>query len=811
MDERTRSKVWAALKRPTRRALSVLGVALFGCSSAVVLYSSRPRPPEARPPNVVSTSSAVAPNATRSIELEDFSPLPTDAALKEVADALELSDFARAADALSRAQKAEARFVTPTVTFWLGRLWERAGNPSAARVACEAARIPGTLLRDYAELCRARAALSLGDAKAVAGELGAATFDGPAEDERRLLLARALRAAGDPARAAAAFRDALTRSFDNPAKARAELELAETLLQDEARRAENAKEALTLSRRAGAVLVANKADQQRASDLAARALALLSPDEQASFAAPSLDERVLSLSTLVDAREYERAAREARELIDGLKESDRFSPAACDARLLEGKALSSLRRSEAALDALSEARDRCALEPERGARIFYLSGRYASASSKYTDAIRYFEEVEKRFPGHSLADDARYNAALAHEELGAEARATELLLSLPEAYPNGDMAPDGLFRLSLRSLERGEWATALGPLTRALEFVGERDGARGFELSGRERFFRARALMMMDQRATALDELEALVKHRPLSYYMLQAYSVLAREAPGRGDQAIAAAEAEANSLPFRIVAGAELATPAFSRMMELLRIGEVDAALRELNALGFRNEAVGSEILWGVALLYERAGASRFSAELTKLRLSEVSGRWPFGQWAKAWEIAFPRPFLPVVEREAIAAGIDPALAYAIMREESAFDPDAVSPANAYGLMQLIVPTAKRAARGTNFVATPTTLKRPRVNVALGCRELAHLAGMFEQNPLLAVPAYNAGPGKAAAWLRDRPSMDFDLWVERIPYLETRRYTKRVLSSRAIYGFLYDRKQASERLTLPKKVSGSG
>lgn len=807
MDQRTRKKVWAALRLSTRRTIFVLGAALLGCSSAVMLCSTKPRRAESRPPNVASTASAPTVSAAQSIELEDFSPLAADPALHEVAEALELSDFARAADALARAQKAEPRFATPSATFWLGRLWERAGDNARARSVCEGARIAGTPLAEYAELCRARAAVALGDAKQVVVELGAAQFNGPAEDERRLLLARAARTSGDWSGAASAYRDALARGLDGAARARAELELADVLLADTAHARDNAEAALGLARRAAAVLASNKADRDRGNELGERALALLAPAERARLSQPSVDEHVLSLNALLEARDYERAADEAREMLDSLKDSERFSNAACEAYLLRAKALSSLRRFEAALDALAPARDGCASDPERGARAFYLSGRYASSSSKYTDAVRYFEEVERRFPGHTLADDARYNAALAHEELGADARATELLLSLPEAYPKGDMAPEGLFRLALRSLERAEWATALGPLTRALEFLGDRDAARGFELAGRERFFHARALMQMGQRATGLDELEALVKNRPLSYYMLQAYSVLAREAPGRGDAAIAAAEADSLSLPFRIVAGAELSTPGFLRMMELLRVGEVDAALRELAALGFRNEGVASEILWGVALLYERAGVSRLSAELTRLRLGEMSGRWPFGQWAKAWEIAFPRPFLPIVEREAQAAGIDPALAYAIMREESAFDPDVVSPANAYGLMQLIVPTARRAARGTNLVASPATLKRPRVNVALGCRELGHLASLFQQNPLLSVPAYNAGPGRAAAWLRERPSMDFDLWVERIPYQETRRYTKRVLSSRAIYAFLYDRSQAGTRLTLPKKV----
>jgi soluble lytic murein transglycosylase len=229
---------------------------------------------------------------------------------------------------------------------------------------------------------------------------------------------------------------------------------------------------------------------------------------------------------------------------------------------------------------------------------------------------------------------------------------------------------------------------------------------------------------------------------------------------------------------------------------------------VRELDALGFRADGVGSEILWGIALLYERAGFSKLSAELTRRRLGELSGRWPVGDWARAWQIAYPRPYLDIVQREAARSGVEPALVYAVMREESAFDPEAVSPANAYGLMQLIVPTARIAAKSLNLPFGPQALKKPRVNVALGCRELGRLAALFDSNPLLAIPAYNAGPGNAARWMRERPSLDFDLWVERIPFNETRRYVKRVLSSRAVYAFLYEPETALARLTLPQRVA---
>jgi soluble lytic murein transglycosylase len=177
----------------------------------------------------------------------------------------------------------------------------------------------------------------------------------------------------------------------------------------------------------------------------------------------------------------------------------------------------------------------------------------------------------------------------------------------------------------------------------------------------------------------------------------------------------------------------------------------------------------------------------------------------YPVGKWREAWEIAYPRPFSDVVEREAKRNGIPSALAYAVMREESAFDPEAVSPAKAFGLMQLIVPTAKKVARDVGLACDESLLARPETNVALGCRFLADLRAKFPMNPHMAVSAYNAGPGAPARWIASRESDDFDLWVEQIPYEETRRYTKRVLASYAAYAFLYDRAGLDAALRMPK------
>jgi soluble lytic murein transglycosylase len=169
---------------------------------------------------------------------------------------------------------------------------------------------------------------------------------------------------------------------------------------------------------------------------------------------------------------------------------------------------------------------------------------------------------------------------------------------------------------------------------------------------------------------------------------------------------------------------------------------------------------------------------------------------------------MAFPRAFSDVVEREAKKNGIPSALAYAVMREESAFDPEAESPAKAFGLMQLIVPTARKVAKDVGLAYDESALARPETNVALGCRFLAELRAKFPVNPSLAISAYNAGPGAPVRWIATRESDDFDLWVEQIPYEETKKYTKRVLASYAAYAFLYDRDRLDTALKLPRIVA---
>jgi soluble lytic murein transglycosylase len=181
--------------------------------------------------------------------------------------------------------------------------------------------------------------------------------------------------------------------------------------------------------------------------------------------------------------------------------------------------------------------------------------------------------------------------------------------------------------------------------------------------------------------------------------------------------------------------------------------------------------------------------------------------GHYPTGAWRIPWEVAFPRAYGDLVERESATRGIPSALTWAIMREESSFYPEAKSGANAFGLMQLVPPTARGLGKSMNLPTDDASLVKPEISIALGARLLSQLRGQFSHVPALAIAAYNAGGGAVGRWVGSRRGDDFDLFVERIPYEETRGYEKRVLASEAAYGYLYNKSAFDEMLSLTQKV----
>ncbi|MCB1554680.1 MAG: transglycosylase SLT domain-containing protein [Xanthomonadales bacterium] len=152
-------------------------------------------------------------------------------------------------------------------------------------------------------------------------------------------------------------------------------------------------------------------------------------------------------------------------------------------------------------------------------------------------------------------------------------------------------------------------------------------------------------------------------------------------------------------------------------------------------------------------------------------------------------YSLRFPLAHKRHLTQEAEDRGLDPAWIAALIRAESAWQPTVRSHANAYGLMQLLPATGQAKARqlGISWRGS-RTLFDARKNITLGT---AYLADMLDQRggqPYLATAAYNAGPAPVSRWQRQRPAKDADLWIETIPYRETREYVARVMAFSAIY-----------------------
>ncbi|MGM0434903.1 MAG: lytic transglycosylase domain-containing protein, partial [Pseudomonadota bacterium] len=128
----------------------------------------------------------------------------------------------------------------------------------------------------------------------------------------------------------------------------------------------------------------------------------------------------------------------------------------------------------------------------------------------------------------------------------------------------------------------------------------------------------------------------------------------------------------------------------------------------------------------------------------------------------------------------------------YALARQESAFQPDARSHRGAFGLLQLLPATARETAReaGLSFNGI-TTLLDPAANIRLGSAHLSGLLQRFDNNRILATAAYNAGEYRVSQWIdEDTRDLASDIWVETMPYHETRQYVRNVMAYTVIYGY---------------------
>jgi soluble lytic murein transglycosylase len=156
-------------------------------------------------------------------------------------------------------------------------------------------------------------------------------------------------------------------------------------------------------------------------------------------------------------------------------------------------------------------------------------------------------------------------------------------------------------------------------------------------------------------------------------------------------------------------------------------------------------------------------------------------------------WQLLLPRPYWQTLQNDAQSNGLDPFLVAALIRQESEFNPDAVSRMNAYGLMQLLPSVGKSLAKkdGERHFTTNELLD-PSVNLRLGTQELRKSIDRYDGQVEYALAAYNAGDSPVHQWMSINNYKDMAEWVESIPYSETRDYVQAILRNRELYREVY-------------------
>jgi soluble lytic murein transglycosylase len=197
------------------------------------------------------------------------------------------------------------------------------------------------------------------------------------------------------------------------------------------------------------------------------------------------------------------------------------------------------------------------------------------------------------------------------------------------------------------------------------------------------------------------------------------------------------------------------------------------------------------------LAVLLSRAGDHRESHRLLRVEARAALRRPPDGSGRAIWALAYPPAYSRYVRQYAAASEVPPSLLQALMREESALEPEAVSQAGAIGLTQLMLPTAQQVARRLRLPKPDrAALADPETSVRIGAAYLGQLLKRYGGAPAQALAAYNAGEGSVGRWRAGGRDAELDEWIEEIPYEETRSYVKRVLRSDASYLLLSGREE---------------
>ncbi len=528
----------------------------------------------------------------------------------------------------------------------------------------------------------------------------------------------------------------------------------------------------------------------------------------------NVDGEVADLRTLATRFPAHPYGVQALELLGKLRPAAlKFS---LDERLSRARELSDS-DPEAALGELALAeKEKLAGSPAAKARLALVRAQVLYAKGQTADATAQVE-LARAGPA-SIAADATLLRARQLMKANDHAAARGVLSEIDQKWPKEGAADDAGFLVGWIDLQDGRFEDAVTAFT-VFEHRHPRSRKRDEAF-----WYRSLAEVRLNRLADARGTLRALLARFPRTQLVVQAQYWIARCAQLQGSS-LEAAQGYRQLIP--LYPGSFYAALAAERLRELKeepppgfpappRALKADAPpelalAHALSEAGLLKDA-GQEVGWQISHVRSADKALRFGHALAALgeygaaHTLAARALWGAAYGSKepeALALFYPRAFQNSVEVNAKKEALDPYFVWAIMRRESGYRSEVLSAANARGLMQLIPPTAEAIAKAVSLpIPNADELFSPDLNIKMGAWYLAKLLQRFG-HPALVAAAYNAGPPAAVRWVKEKGDLPLDLFVEVIPFKETRGYVKQVVADYLTYHALYGGGGTQPRLTL--------
>jgi peptidoglycan lytic transglycosylase len=427
--------------------------------------------------------------------------------------------------------------------------------------------------------------------------------------------------------------------------------------------------------------------------------------------------------------------------------------------------------------------------------LFYLAQTYARA--KQWELVRAtLEEMRRTFPTSTFTPRTFVAVGQIADDAKNSVDASYFFHAAVNGFSNSIEVAQAQFDLAWATHEAKNYSESSRMLTEHLANYADRNT----DNRGRAGYWAARD----SERAGKLAEARALYEGMQARYdanwygYLAkQRLDILSRSTPAKtfpADSVVARAVANLKTVTVaQETAGVEEETRIL-KADELSNVGLDEWALGELSTAS-EKAPDSPKVNLAIAKIYRSDDDNVHALNTLRRSFPDYSQMKPEEMTREEWDVFYPLAYWDIIVQESKVRNLDPYQVAGLIRQETIFSSRARSSANAYGLMQVLVPTGRLTARkyGVSREITAESLLEPRLNIQLGTAYLRDQIDKFGRIEYVAA-AYNAGPMRAAQWKASLP-LEIDEWAEAVPFKETRGYVQGVVRNRLQYLRLYDAK----------------